>query len=265
MFHVLAPGLVILGRPVVGLWVWLTRVGALFGEAVFWLSAGWFQPNHVRFGAVLRHLSDAGIGSLPLTVLFGITIGIVMGIQLASLLELADVLGPFLEAFVSVLMAQIAPLLMGILVATRSGTALVAALARMQLRQEVDALVGMGVEPPRYLVAPVYAGLLIAVPLLNLILVVVILATLSVVAGADSGFTWQLVLTNSIDLVTVSDTALCLFKGVLFATIVAIVSSAYGLGLVGMPRDVGRTMTRSTVVTVGLILVANAVVTIIGN
>ncbi len=263
MLHALAPGLALLGRPVVGLWLWLARVSALLGETVFWLTAGWVQPHRVQFGAVLRQISDAGIGSLPLTALFGITIGIVMGIQLATLLELADVLGPFLEGLVSALMSQVAPLLMGILVATRTGTALVGALARMQSRQEVDALVGIGVEPIRYLVAPAFVGLLIAVPMLNLILVVVVLITLSLIASAASGFTWQLVLAASLDYVTVADTAQCLAKGVLFAGIIAIVPSGYGLGLLGTPGDIGRTLTRAGVVTIGLVLVANAAVTII--
>lgn len=257
-----AQGLIWLGHPVVETGAWCARIVALFSETIFWSALGWSQRSPVRPSAILRHIADIGLGGLPLTALFGIAIGVVMGIQLASLLSLADVLNPFIEGFVSVLMSQVAPLLMGILVTTRSGTALVAALARMRTRRELDALVGMGLEPVRYLLAPVFLGMLVAVPILNLVLTVVSLVFLSIYVGAMSGFTWQLVLGTAVDLIAVHDVIICLMKGVLFAAIVSIVSGGYGLAIVGRQPGVGRTLTRASVVTIGLILIANALVTV---
>jgi len=260
-----AQGLIWLGQPAVDTGAWCARIASLFAETIFWSALGWLQKRPVRASAVARHITDIGVGSLPLTALFGIAIGVVMGIQLVSLLTLADVLNPFIEGFVSVLMSQVAPLLMGILVATRSGTALVAALARMRSRRELDALVGMGIEPVRYLLAPVFLGMLVAVPILNLVLTGVSLVLLSVYVGAMSGFTWQLVLGTALDLIAINDVLTCLLKGLLFATIVSIVSGGYGLAIVGRQPGVGRTLTRSSVVTIGLILIANAIVTVVGE
>lgn len=260
-----AESLILLGRPLAEVGAWCARIAALFSETIFWSALGWSQRSPVRSGAVARHIADVGLGSLPLTALFGVAIGVVMGIQLDSLLTLADVLNPFIEGFVSVLMTQVAPLLMGILVATRSGTALVAALARMRTRRELDALVGMGLEPVRYLLAPVFLATLVAVPILNLVLTVVSLVFLSIYVAAMSGFTWQLVLGTAVDLITAHDVIVCLLKGVLFATIVSIVSGGYGLAIVGGRTGVGRTLTRSSVVTIGLILIANAIVTVAGQ
>ena len=106
---------------------------------------------------------------------------------------------------------------------------------------------------------------LVAVPILNLAMVAVVLLMLSAYVDLASGFTWQLVLTIAVDVVTVWDTVVCVLKGMIFATIMSTVSAAYGLAIVGGRRDIGPRLTRATVVVIGLILVSNAIVTILSS
>ena len=63
---------------------------------------------------------------------------------------------------------EFAPLITGIFVAGRSGSAIAARIGTMQISQEIDALRVIGINPVRYLVAPLLAAMLLTLPALTI-------------------------------------------------------------------------------------------------
>lgn len=110
-------------------------------------------PRTVR-DVLGRQVVFTGFDALPLVAL----VAVLAGVSVVSQTQLwlakigqTDMLGSLL---VSVLIREIAPLLINIIVLGRSGTAVAAELSNMRVRKEIDVLETQGIDPMQYLVVP---------------------------------------------------------------------------------------------------------------
>ena len=107
--------------------------GSLLGESVFWTFFGrrWRQP--VRLGTILEQMKLAGIDALPIATMLSAAIGVMLAVQSLYSLKLFGA-----ESFAHVgiafaLTREFSPLIIGILIAGRSGSALAARLSTMAI------------------------------------------------------------------------------------------------------------------------------------
>ena len=110
-----------------------------------------------------------GIAALPIAILLSATIGLMLAIQ--SLYSLG-LFGAQNFAYIGIaprVTREFSPLIMGILIAGRSGSAIAARLATMTINQEIDALQVMGINPVRFLVAPMLIALVVMLPCLAML------------------------------------------------------------------------------------------------
>ncbi|MGI8738205.1 MAG: MlaE family ABC transporter permease [Gammaproteobacteria bacterium] len=124
-------------------------------------------PAHSGTKHVVREFLRSGNRSLPLISLICVLIGMIMALQSAH--QLAQFGAQELVAdLVAVSMTrELAPLLAAIIVTGRYGSAIAAELATMRVTQEVDAFRVMGIDPAAYLVVPRIAGVVLALPCLQ--------------------------------------------------------------------------------------------------
>ena len=122
---------------------------ALFAESVFWTVCGraWRQP--VRLSAVVGQMMETGIHALPIATILSATIGMMLAIQSLYTLGLFGAESFAIVGIALSVVREFAPLIIGILVAGRSGSALAARISTMTINQEVDALRVIGVAPVR--------------------------------------------------------------------------------------------------------------------
>lgn len=138
------------------------------------------RPRHwtraVR--AVLwRQIYFTGVLALGLASAVALLVGFAVVLQARIwLTEVGQsaLLGPIL---VKVIVRELAPLLVGMLVIMRSGSAIATELGSMTVRQEVGLLQTLGIDPLRYLVLPRIAGMVIAFVCLNVLFTVIAFAT----------------------------------------------------------------------------------------
>ena len=128
--------------------------GVLFAESLLWTLFGRMRQQPVRLNAVFAQMMQVGIQALPIVTVLAATIGLMLAIQSLYSLRLFGA-----ESFATVGIAlsvvrEFAPLVVGILIAGRSGSALAARFSTMVINQEIDALRVIGISPVRYLVAP---------------------------------------------------------------------------------------------------------------
>ncbi len=140
---------------------------ALLFESLYWLLLGrrWRQP--VRLGSVVAEMMQIGILALPIVTVLSMTIGIMLAIQGIHTLRLFGAESRVTLGIALSITREFAPLITGILVAGRSGSALAARLGTMNINQEIDALRVMGINPVRFLVAPPLIAMMVMVPLLT--------------------------------------------------------------------------------------------------
>ena len=154
---------------------------------------------------------------------------------------------------------EFAPLITGILVAGRSGSALAARLGTMNINQEIDALRVMGINPVRFLVAPSLFAMMVMVPTLTFWADMVGLFAAGVYVSIDLGISMQAYVDRCIEVLSVDDLMHGLSKSVIFAALITLVGVVNGAGVSGGAEGLGRATTRSVVQAISAIIVTDMI------
>lgn len=181
------------------------------------------------------------------------------GLQAANFLILFGALDRLGGFFVLAIIREFAPFVCAIIVAGVAGTAITADLGARKIREELDAMMVLGIDPIQRLVVPrVLACMLIAVFLNGLVSVV----------GVVGGYVFNVVLQGGTPgaylasftaLAQTADLWQGLAKALVFGFIAAIVAAYKGMNADGGPQGVGQAVMESVVVTFLLLFMANFV------
>ena len=170
------------------------------------------------------------------------------GLQAANFLTLLgniDFLGGF---FVIEVVREIGPLITAIVVAGVGGTAITADLGARKVREELDALQVLGVDPVKNLVVPRFLSLMLVTGLFNVYAVLFGLfggMIAEVEYGGSLGPFWQTLFSNA----TVTDLWGSVLKTSIFGAIIAIVCCYKGMTASGGAEGVGRAVNEAVVVS----------------
>ncbi len=152
---------------------------------------------------------------------------------------------------------ELAPVMMSILIAGRIGSAMTAEIGTMSVYQEIDALRTMNINPIHYLVLPRLVAIAIALPLLVIFSVVVGWMGGALVAAGNHkiGVSFQSFFENLRDIVDFGDVGNGIFKAFIFALLIGVVACHQGLQTTGGPRGIGRSVTKSVVNCIVMIVI----------
>ena len=142
---------------------------------------------------------------------------------------------------------EFGPLITGILVAGRSGSAFAARLGTMTISQEVDALRVMGVNPVRFLVVPSLVAMLIMLPSLVIWADLVSIYAAGLYISADLGMTMAAYVDQVLALLSSDDILHGIQKSVMFAVLITVVGIVDGSSVEGGAEGVGRVTTNAVV------------------
>ncbi len=251
------------GRRVAGGIEEIGFAGGLFIEAVFWLFLGRSRGQPVRFSVIILQMMDYGVQALPIATILSATIGMMLAIQSIYSLGLFGA-----ESFATIGIAlsvvrEFAPLIIGVLIAGRSGSALAARISTMMINQEVDALRVIGISPVRFLVAPALFAMVVIVPCLTMWAMLIALFSAGLFVTSSLGIGMEVYIADVIDVLSPNDLAHGLGKSALFAALVVIVSAANGALATGGAEGVGRMTTRAVVQSIAAIVVADMIFALI--
>ncbi|QEN17049.1 ABC transporter permease [Mycolicibacterium sp. ELW1] len=156
---------------------------------------------------------------------------------------------------------QGAPITAGLLMGGAAAAAIASDLGARAIREELDALRVMGVDPVRHLVVPRFLALIILAPILCAIIiasaVTASFALAVTVSDVTSGSFWA----SFGAFAKMVDIWFAIGKATVFAAIVGIVSSLRGMEAKGGPRGVATAVNASVVINVVGIVIANLVIT----
>ncbi len=240
-------------NPIAGLGEMVVDVGrnmlgavAFGGEALVTLLRTLFRPGLLRFSEMLRHLDETGLRAFPLTALLGFLIGVILAYQSAIPLRRfgAEVFVPNLVGIS--LLRELGPLLAGVVLSGRTGSAFAAELGTMTVNEEVDALKIMGIDPMQMLVLPRMLAATLVMPVLALLMSLAGLAGMTVIM-ATLGFPWAAVSNQLQQWLAVGDLLGGLFKAAIFGIAIAAIGCRAGLSAGRGPRAVGDAATTAVV------------------
>ncbi len=237
------------GRAVVGRWHDAQHVLGFAGQLVLGLIGAVRRPGSVHWRELGLLMERAGADGVPIVVLINFLVGLIMGYQAAIQLKRfgADV---FIADLVGLsITRELAPLMTAIIVAGRSGAAYAAELGTMQVREEIDALHTLGLDPARFLVFPRIAALAVVVPLLTLLADAMGCVGGLVVAITTLDLTMVGYLSELEKAVDLWDVTGGLLKSGVFAATIALIACQRGLSTRGGAAAVGESTTSAVVIT----------------
>ncbi len=200
-----------------------------------------------------------GLDAVPIATLLSAAIGVMLAVQ--SLYSLT-LFGAESFAHVGIALAltrEFSPLIIGILMAGRSGSALAARISTMVINQEVDALRAIGINPVRYLVAPALAAMLIMLPALTMWSNLVAMTAAGLFVSAEVDISMAAYVTNTIAVLTPDDLLHGLSKSGLFAVLIVVIGAVNGSLIKGGSDGVGRVTTRSVVHATSAIIITDMI------
>ncbi|TIC79951.1 ABC transporter permease [Nocardioides sp. GY 10127] len=197
------------------------------------------------------------------TALVAIPFGAVIALQVGGLIRQFGAEAFTGAASVLAVVQQAAPIATALLIAGAGGSAIAADLGARKIREELDAMMVLGIDPIQRLVVPrVLATMLVAVFLNGLVSVV----------GVAGGYVFNVVLQDGTPgayiasftaLAQLPDIWIGLIKAMIFGLIAAVVASYKGMNAGGGPKGVGDAVNESVVITFLLLFVANFVLSAI--
>ena len=232
----------------------LTFLGELLGA----LTQALFHPRAVRWEDVAFYMKRTGVDGLPIVGLIAILLGLILAFM--SSLQLKQFgANIYVASLLAIsIVKELGPIMTGILVAGRSGSAFAAEIGTMMVNEEVDALTTMGFNPVRFLAVPKVLATIIVVPLLTLYADFFgILGGLIVgIVGLDlTAYTYLKETQTSLSLM---DLITSLIKAGVFAVIIAGIGCQRGFEVRGGAEAVGAATTSAVVSAIFLIIVTDS-------
>lgn len=236
---------------------------AFLGECAVTLLHSLMRPSRIRWRAILYNLQIAGFNALPIVGLLAFLMGVVVAFQGAVQLARygANIFVADLVGFS--ILREMSPLLTAIIVAGRSGSAYAAQIGTMQVTEEIDALRTMGVSPMELLVLPKVLALMVALPLLTVFADILGVLGGMVMAQAQLGVSYADFIDRFEYAVKINHFLTGLAKAPIFAAIIALVGCFQGFRVSGSADSVGRQTTISVVQAIFLVIVFDAMFSII--
>ncbi len=232
------------------------KVIVLFGQALRW---GFRRPLYVRL--VIRQMLEVGVNSIPVVLITATFTGMVLALQTHTGFQRFNA-----ESLVGTVVAlsmtrELGPVLTGLIVAGRAGSAMAAELGTMRVTEQIDALYTLATNPVKYLVVPrLVAG----------VLMLPIMAVLSDIVGIYGGFfvsvkvldaNRTIYLRRTWDFLQFSDIYSGLVKAAFFGLVISLVGCYKGFHTRGGAEGVGRATTGSVVVSSMMILISDYLLT----
>ncbi len=246
-----------------GAWGWnaireMRGMVAFVGEAALVLLRG-----RIRWKPVMHNLQHAGFDALPISGLLSFLMGIVIAYQGAGQLARYGA-NIFVVDLVGLsMLRELGPLLTAIIIAGRSGSAFTAQIGTMKVTEEVDAMKTIGVSPTEQLVLPKIIALLIALPLLTVYADIMGVLGGMIMASFNLGVGYTDFIDRFGASIRLSAFLVGIGKAPVFASIIAIVGCFQGFQVEGGADSVGRQTTKSVVQAIFLVIVADAIFSVI--
>lgn len=248
-----------IGETIIGVGKDARSLMDMLGRVVVEAARTLRSPRSFRGPAVINQIEYAGLRAVPIVSLMSFLVGGIVAQQGAFQLRAfgAEI---FTIALVGILaLRELSLLLTAIMLAGRSGSAITAEIGSMKMREEIDALRVIGMDPINVLVLPRVVALIVVLPLLTFIagMATLLGAMLTLWVYSDiEPIVFVIQLHESVDFSTLFSG---LFKAPFMALIIALIACTEGMAVKGSAESLGRRTTASVVKSIFMVIVVDGV------
>jgi phospholipid/cholesterol/gamma-HCH transport system permease protein len=216
-------------------------------------------PRHLQ--KIIVQLTLIGTETLAIAALVSLFVGMVMVVQAAD--QLANYTQEVLGSLVGLAMTkELGPVIMGFIVAGKSGSAIAAEIGSMKVYDEISALRTMDIDPVPFLSMPRFLAMTLALPMLVLYSDVIGILGGTIVIAFDPTISISVsqFLDNLTEWLNFTDILVGLAKGTVFGMLVSIIACAFGFRTTGGSEGVARSTTSAVVWSFVSIIIADFII-----
>jgi phospholipid/cholesterol/gamma-HCH transport system permease protein len=233
-----------------------------FGRYLLMLKDMFSKPENAKmyWKEFMHQCSEIGIGSLGIVIIISIFMGAVSTLQTAY-----QLVSPFIpistiaQIVRDTVILEFAPTLVCIVLAGVVGSKIASELGNMRVSEQIDALEIMGINTKTYLIMPKILAALVVIPML-----VVVSAALGIWGGRLAGTMSGIISPTTFDKGLLQyfqpyNVFFALMKAYTFAFIISSIPAYFGYYVEGGALEIGRSSTKSVVVSCVMILFSDYV------
>ncbi|MGF1544859.1 MAG: MlaE family lipid ABC transporter permease subunit [Parvularculaceae bacterium] len=214
--------------------------------------------GRLRRVSIVHHMEEAGLNAVPIVGLASFLIGAVVAFMGAKILKIFNAEIFTVELVGLSVLREFGVLLSAILLAGRSGSAFTAQIGSMKIREEIDALRALGLDPIEVLVLPRAIALILMLPILTFIASMLGIIGGGLVAATAMDISPALFMTRMQEAIAPSNFWVGLIKAPFFAFVIAIVGCFQGMQVGGSAESLGQRTTISVVQSLFLVILLDA-------
>ncbi|HEX7341976.1 MAG TPA: ABC transporter permease [Rhodanobacteraceae bacterium] len=251
---------------------WLHRLGAGV-RAVLEEAAGIFiltgqlaldvgyclsHPRVTPWREISANVHRIGASAMLLLGCIGFLIGAVMTIQMGLVLQPFGASGMVINMMATAVPRELGAVVVGLLMAGRTGSAMTASIGAMRITEEYDALQALGSSPSMRLALPRVIGAAISMPLLVVWTNIAVTIGAALAAQGELGINFGLFLTQMLQQVQTVNVWIGLGKGVLFGLVISVVGCHFGMSSSPDAESMSHHTTLSVVTSLTAVLLLDA-------
>ena len=227
--------------------LWLVRLGnALMRPATFPLTS------------VVHHCQQVGLNAVPIVALMAFLIGIVVAFQGATQLRQFGAEVFVVDLIAISILRELGILLTAVIVAGRTASAFTAAIGAMKMREEIDAMRTLSIDPGLALIVPRVLALLIMLPVLGLIANLAGLIGGALMSWAELGISPAMFRTRLIEETAFDHVLVGMIKAPVFALLIGLIGCHAGMQVKGDTESLGRMTSAAVVRALFAVILADA-------
>jgi len=217
------------------------------------------RPSRLRLTSIVHHLERVGWRAVPIILLSTFLIGAILAQQ--GIFRFRSIgMEIYVVDMVSVLvLREVGVLIVCVMVAGRSGSAYTAEIGAMKMREEIDALRTMGLDPIEVLVLPRIVALVIAVPLLTFLGSMAALYGAGLVCWLYGGMAPDIFLERLRAAIWLPTFEVGMIKAPFMALMIGLVACVEGFEVEGSTASLGLKTTASVVKSIFLVIALDGV------
>jgi phospholipid/cholesterol/gamma-HCH transport system permease protein len=244
-----------IGRSVVGAWDQFIALVGMIGALSLSLLVAVRHPLSFRWISAAHQLDRVGWRGVPIILLITFLIGGIISQQgffhfrkFGADEYVVDMVG-------ILVLREIGVLIVAIMVAGRSGSSYTAELGSMKMREEIDALHTMGLDPVQILILPRVLALVVGLPLLAFVGSIAALYGAGLVAWLYGGMSPDIFAARLKEAISLTHFKVGMIKAPFMALAIGVVAAVEGLKVKGSAESLGLQTTTSVVKSIFLVIV----------
>ena len=250
------------GRSVASGGVFALELSGYLGLFLARLARSVVHPRDFRLTALVAHCEEVGLRAVPIVSLMAFLIGVVLAFQGSAQLRQFGAEVFVVDLIAISILRELGILLTAIIVAGRTASAFTAAIGSMKMREEIDAMRTLGIDPAQALFVPRILALLLMLPILGLIANVMGLLGGAIMSWIELGISPAMFRTRLIEGTDIDHVIVGMVKAPVFAIIIGIVGCHAGMKVGSNAESLGRQTSAAVVTAIFAVIVADALFSI---